>query len=291
MRKIFLSILISVSCLSFGPVSQAAQSQLHGPDLVLENPEQVAQQILDLYESSTEEYSVGDGLALALYIIRTFNVAGNYDLSGEDLRALVKTFETLVGESLREEVHFIINGIELIKFRVKDGLPTTEFITTTPEGIVFPINEVRTDSSVKEIQNLVIKNGASISFDRVNGPGDRQRLRDFALDKLTIFPLPAGWFDAFNQIHPLVEANVENYILAKEQTPQGPHPLHLGFKGFTLNVKTSTVFKDMALDFTTGYSLPSMGVGGLRSAGTQPLPSFLLELKSGVLKIRVSLDQ
>lgn len=291
MRKMLISFLISISYLSLAPTTQASQSQLHGPELVLENPEQVAGQILDLFESSSEVYSVGDGLALALYIIRTFNVAGSYDLSGEDLRALVKSFETLVGESLREEVHFIINGIKLIKFREIDGLPTAQFFTVDPSGIVYPINEIRENSSVKEIKNLVISNGASISFDRVNGPGDRKRLRDFTLDKLTIFPLPAGWFDAFNQIHPKVEANVESYILAKEQVPEGPHPLRLGFKGFTLNVKTSTVFKDMALAFTGGYSLPSIGVGGLRGEGVEPLPSFLLELKSGVLKIRVSLDQ
>lgn len=271
--------------------SLAAESQLHGPELVLENPDLVAHQILDLFESSTEVYSVGDGLALALYIIRTFTVAGEYDLSGKDLRALVTSFETLVGEKLREEVHLIINEIELIKFRNIDGLPTAQFFTTSPGGIVFPINEVRKDSSVKEIQDVVISNGASISFDRVNGPGDRKKLRDFALDKLTIFPLPSGWFDAFNQIHPEVEANVEDYILAKEQTPEGPHPLHLGFKGFTLNVKTSTIFKDMALSFTQGYSLPEIGVGGLRQEGANPLPSFLLELKSKALKIRVSLDQ
>ncbi len=269
----------------------ASQSQLHGPELVLENPDLVAHQILDLFESSSEEYSVGDGLALAFYIIRTFTVAGEYDLSGEDLRALVKSFETLVGEELRAEVHFVINAIDLIKFRTIDSLPTAQFFTVDPAGIVFPINEVRADSSVKEIQNVVIANGASISFDRVNGPGDRANLRDFALDKLTIRPLPAGWFDAFNQIHPKVESNVESYILAKEKTPQGPHPLKLGFKGFTLNVKTSTVFKDMALNFTMGYSLPEIGVGGIRSEGGTPLPSFLLELKSGVLKIRVSLDQ
>ncbi|PJA08336.1 MAG: hypothetical protein COX70_03960, partial [Flavobacteriales bacterium CG_4_10_14_0_2_um_filter_32_8] len=81
----------------------SAESTLYGPPLVLENPDLVASQILDLYESSSEKYGVGDGLALAFYIIRTFCVAGKYDLSGDDLKALVSTFEELVGEKLREE--------------------------------------------------------------------------------------------------------------------------------------------------------------------------------------------
>lgn len=271
--------------------SYAQESTLHGPPLVLENVDEVANDILDLFEGSSEKYPVADGLSLAFYILRTFAVAGSYDLAQKDLLALVATFEELTGERLREEVHFILNSIELIKFREVNGLPRAQFFTTLPTGIRYPINEVRADSSVKEIKDLVIANGATITFDRVNGPNDRQLLRDFVLEKIKIFPLPKGWLDALNQINPAIDESIKSYLAFKEGRESGPHPLLMGFQGFTLNVATSTIFKDMTLEFVKGYSLPGLGVKGMRVGSEAALPGFLLELKGGILKIRVSLDQ
>lgn len=291
MRHIVLYLTLLASFWSFAFNTQAQDSVNHGPALKIEDVDQVAKDILDLFDSSSEKYSVSDGLNLAFYIIRTFAVAGTYDLSGEDLKALVNTFEELTNERLREEVHFILNSIKLIKFREINGLPTAIFTTVSPNGIRYPINDVRPDSSVKEIKDLVIANGASISFDRVNGPNDRELLRTFVLEKIKIFPIPKGWLDALNQINPSIDENIRAYLKYKEDKENGPHPLLMGFNGFTLNVSTTTLFGDMELNFVKGYSLPNLGTGGLRGENSEALPGFMLELKGGILKIRVSLDQ
>jgi|GEM_PF-1791312 len=250
-----------------------------------EQMRKVAKNILMVANAITEEYEVADGLNLVMYVLRYFAEIGEYELAQKDILILVRAFEKLSDTKIEEEVEAILLQISKIRFGKKEGKYFSQIYSLRPsEGVIIPINEASEDpnSSVKEIKEVVIMEGATLTFDEVDTANDKKVVKEFIKKRVKVLGVIDALASSLNQIHPGIIENIDDYLEREDiLTPA----LIIGMDGIYVDVVTDTILKDIQFDFNQAVTLPKITEDG------NPLPSFVFGAKAKLLNLKVSVDQ
>ena len=248
--------------------------------LGLDDYEKVAKQIFLVKEAMSEEFSVGDGLSFTLYILRYLAEVGEYELNNEDIVQLVNAFEKISGEELDVTVKDVIAGIKKIEFGKKENTYFVKIHTINKKGIIIPINEKSDDGKIDEIRYARIKNKAKIKFTDVVTKFQKNEIKRFLTEKMTIPLLSESWLPPLNQLHKDVDHDISNYLRDTKIMP-----LRITMKGIFIKVKTKTVLKNMDFYIRKVYTLAG------RTKDGAPIPSFIMRMRAGFVNVKISIDQ
>lgn len=250
-------------------------------ELGLEDYRAVAKMILDVQKSMTEEYAVGDGLTLVSYILKTFADIGDYDLSRDEILAMIGIFEKLTSLPVPEEAMEILHQIDFLRFSKINGQKTVEIRTLDPAGIkIVPEASEEEGGGSLDIEYILLQNGSRIAFIEMTHSTQKQEIIEFMKDAFKVPLLPTRWFKKFNQITPGVSSAVGGYLQQKRDAM----PLKLGLTGMVMRVDTQSVLGMENFEFQEAYTTPGL------TNSTRALPSFHLWMKSRTLKVKSSIE-
>jgi hypothetical protein len=278
MMSLAFYVAVSANDLGLGntqPAPQFSEEQLRS----------VAKKIFNVSQAMTDEYSYADGVGLTMYILRYMaELANGRSLSYNDIKALVKGFESLRSETLSEDVHNIINQIQVLHFGIRRGKYSVRVISKNPAGIIIDINRKSEDpnSGLKEIKRAVISNGARLYFQEAVKARHRAEISRFIRKPIRILGVFNQFAEPLNQIHSGIKGMITSY-LESEDIPAPP--MMVDIEGMRVEISTRTILRDMKFHFKKAYCLP-----GIRD-GEEPLPSLVMGAKSGMINLKVSIDE
>lgn len=282
MRSLF-ALLLTLS-LSFSAV-MADESTAHGPiGMRPEKLQVVAKNIFNMTQVMTEKYLVADAIGLSFYIMRYMAEIGEYTLVNKDVNLLVTAFEKLMKKEVTKETKDFLAQVSSFDFGVRRGKFFTRVNTfNEKEGAVIPINKVSEDpdSSVEEIVEVRLKNGAEFYFNEIDSSNALSELKTFVTEKVRV--LIPGLSKSLNQVHEDLRKSVSSYV-AKSSRPA--NPLNIEIHGLSVLVKTSTILKDINFEFERSVFMP-----GIVTESEEPVPSLMMYAKSGLLRLKTTIDQ
>ncbi|MCF8058435.1 MAG: hypothetical protein K9K67_04010 [Bacteriovoracaceae bacterium] len=245
----------------------------------------VAENILAVAKASSEEFSVADGLSLSMYVLRYLAEIGEYELAYKDIMILIRAFEKLSGDEVSEQVIAIVEQLEKIRFGKREGKYFSQFFSKTPQrGIIIPIDERSEDpnSSLREIKRIVAVEGSVLYFNEIDNTSEKREVRDFIKTPVKILNVIESVVKALNQVHPDIIQGIDDYL---ERNDHPAPPMIIDMAGISIEVDTTTIFKDITFDFNKAYVFPGLKLG------TNPLPTVVLGAKAKLLNLKVSVDQ
>ncbi|WP_127717656.1 hypothetical protein [Halobacteriovorax sp. HLS] len=248
--------------------------------LGLDDYEKVAKQIFLVKEAMSDDYAVGDGLTLTLYILRYLAEVGEYELKNEDIVQLVNAFEKITGEQLDEKVKDVVAGIARIEFGKKDDTYFAKIFTINKDGIIIPIHEKGDDGKIDEIRYAKIKNKAKIKFTDVVTSVQKSEIKRFLTEKISLPIISESWLPPLNQLHKDVDHEIGTYLRDTNIIP-----MRVTMKGIFIKVKTKTFLKNMDFYVRKVYTLAG------REKNGQPIPSFIMRMRAGLVNVKISIDQ
>jgi len=246
---------------------------------------EVAKNIYHVAMSMSDDFVVSDALTLTMYVLSSMAEIGEYDLAQKDILILITAFENLAQMEVGHEVRDIITQIKKIRFGRKNGLLFAQIFARHPDlGVEIPINDYspEADSSVEEIVKVVIENGSTLSFEQITKTEQIRKAKSFIKDPVQLLGGFESLVDELNQIHPVIENNIDHYFMRDDLKAPA---LWINMSGVSVHVDTSTVFDKMKFEFVNAVALPNIGNEEGR------IPSFILSAKAKLLNLKVSVDQ
>tara|TARA_R110000868_G_scaffold90968_3_gene252120 strand:- start:2118 stop:3026 length:909 start_codon:yes stop_codon:yes gene_type:complete len=262
------------------------QSVVLNGTLTLENQEEVARVLFMLSRNISDEYAIGDGLSMVMYVLRYMAEIGEYEFVQRDLKALITSFENLLGEPFDPEVWSVVEQIRKLQFaRHKGQLAVKIFAMDEDNGVTVMMNTPgEPGSAMKEIEFVRLKHGSRISFSDAESSKDHARVKDLVKDRFKILGFIGLVENDMNLIHPnLIEA-IDLHL--RREKDELIRPLFIDFDDAFVRVHTSTLFKTIDFKFQEGVCIP-----GVKTIDGSAAPSFLLTAKSGLLKLKTTVDQ
>ncbi len=245
----------------------------------------VAKNIYHVAKALDADYPVADGLGLAMYVLRYMAEIGEYEMAQKDILILVDAFEKLGGIEVGQQVEDILAQIKKLRFGRRNGKLFAQIFSIFPErGVVIPINERSedSDSSVEEIEHVVVKNGAMLAFSEITKTEQIREAKSFIKDPVQLLGGFEFLVDELNQIHNGVSAQIDNYFMRDDLIAP---PLAVEMTDIYVAVDTTTVFDKIDFKFNRALVLPGI------SNEQGRLPSFVLQAKAKLLNLKVSVDQ
>lgn len=246
---------------------------------------QMAMQILLVERSIAEEFSVGDGLTFALYIMKVFAEIGDYDLTQDELKALFSTFTKLTQLEIPPVAIDIVDQLERIQFVRREAASTVIFHTITKRAIHIDMSEYDEEpssTSEGDFDKIRLAHLSSLSFQSIRSIQQKIELIDFVLTPFKLPILPRKWFARFNQIYPGMESRIRQYTQIDDEI----EPMKVRIQGLSVNVDAGSVLGVRDFQFNEAFLTP-----GIKDANANPLPSFHVWASSGPIKVKSSVAE
>lgn len=237
----------------------------------------VGENMFRVQQALNSKYTLADNISLGLFVLRFLADLGDYVVPHEDIMALIAEGERLLGEPLDPDFVSIMNQIEKIRFGERKGEKYVKIYTKDPKGIIYDINEPG-DGALKEIKHFELKNEARIFFKDIKSKKEKKWLRRFVSRKVRFFFIAVS---ALNQIFEPIRSNIKEYIRSVKPVD----PLSLRFEGLYIKVVTSTILGTINFKMKKAVAMPGM------SDGKELLPPLVAEIRSGLVRVKVSIDQ
>lgn len=266
--------------------SDEDQSVILNGSLSLENQEEVARILFMLSRNISDDFAVSDGLSMVMYVLRYMAQIGEYEFVQRDIRALIISFENLLGEPFDPSVWSVVDQIRKLQFtRHKGKLSVKIFALDEEHGVTVMLNaQGEEGSSMKEIEFVRMKHEAILSFEDADDLGDHNRVRDLVKKRYRIFGFIGAVEDEMNLVHPRLVDAIDMHL--RQETDELIKPLFVTFTDTFVRVHTTTVFKGIDFKFKDAVCIP-----GVKTLRGEPAPSFLVTAKAGVLKMKTTIDQ
>lgn len=254
--------------------------------LSLENQEEVARVLFMLSRNISDEFAVGDGLSMVMYVLRYMAQIGEYEFVQKDLKALIASFENLLGEPFDPEVWSVVDQIRKLQFiRSKGDLAVKIFALNEDTGVTVMMNAPgEPGSAMKEIEFVRLEHGSQITFEDAESLRDHAEVKELVKKRFRILGFIGLVENDMNLIHPNLVQAIDLHL--RREKDDLIKPLFIKFDDAFVRVHTSTVLKTIDFKFKEGVCIP-----GVKTIDGQPAPSFLLTAKSGLLKMKTTVDQ
>lgn len=254
--------------------------------LSLENQEEVARVLFMLSRNISDEFAVGDGLSMVMYVLRYMAQIGEYEFVQKDLKALIASFENLLGEPFDPEVWSVVDQIRKLQFiRSKGDLAVKIFALDEDTGVTVMMNAPgEPGSAMKEIEFVRLEHGSQITFEDAESLRDHAEVKELVKKRFRILGFIGLVENDMNLIHPNLVQAIDLHL--RREKDDLIKPLFIKFDDAFVRVHTSTILKTIDFKFKEGVCIP-----GVKTIDGQPAPSFLLTAKSGLLKMKTTVDQ
>tara|TARA_R110000868_G_scaffold38661_7_gene135140 strand:+ start:4260 stop:5168 length:909 start_codon:yes stop_codon:yes gene_type:complete len=262
------------------------QSVVLNGTLTLENQEEVARVLFMLSRNISDEFAVGDGLSMVMYVLRYMAQIGEYEFVQRDMKALIASFENLLGEPFDPEVWSVVEQIRKLQFaRHKGQLSVKIFAMNEETGVTVMMNAPgEPGSALKEIEFVRLKHGSRVSFSDAESSKDHAHVKDLVKDRFKILGFIGLVEDDMNLIHPSLVDAIDLHL--RREKDDLIKPLFIDFDDAFVRVHTSTILKTIDFKFKEGVCIP-----GVKTIEGTSAPSFLLTAKAGLLKLKTTVDQ
>lgn len=262
------------------------QSVVLNGTLSLENQEEVARVLFKLSRNISDEYAISDGLSMVMYVLRYMAQIGEYEFVQKDLKALISSFENLLGEPFDPEVWHVVEQIRKLQFtRQKGKLSVNIFAHDEKNGVTVMMNSPgEPGSAMKEIEFVRLKHGSRISFAEATEDKDYVHIKKLVKDRFKILGFIGLVEDDMNLIHPTLISSIDAHL--RREKDDLIQPLFIDFEDAFVRVQTTTVFKTIDFKFQEGVCIP-----GVKDIDGKPAPSFLLTAQAKLLKLKTTIDQ
>ncbi len=238
-------------------------------------------------KSITQEYEIGGGATLVLYILRYFSEIGEFELSQENLSELLDNFEGAFSPRVYNELNDAIKQIRRVKFGKREGKLFTQFFSIQPiKGIVIESNEIieNPKSSITVFKKFVLEEGGMLFFDDVSTTEQKNQVREFVKSSVQLLGLIEMDFLTESLGH--IDADITKAI--DDHLDRGDNPtraMSIEMRGVHLMTETSTALKQIKFNIDQVYTLPGIGLEG------SPISSLVFGAKAKFLNLKVSIDQ
>lgn len=265
---------------------QEDQSVILNGSLSLENQEEVARVLFKLSRNISDEFAIGDGLSMVMYVLRFMAQIGEYEFVQKDLKALISSFENLLGEPFDPEVWVVVEQIRKLQFvRHKGKLAVKLFALDEENGVTVMMNTPgEPGSAMEEIEFVRLKHGSRISFEDAESLKDMSKVKDLVKDRFKILGFIGLVEGDMNLVHPRLVDAIDLHL--RREKDELIKPLFINFDDAFVRVKTSTILKNIDFKFKEGVCIP-----GVKTIEGASAPSFLLTAKAGLLKMKTTIDQ
>jgi hypothetical protein len=250
-----------------------------------EDFQRMARVILEVQRSISDEFSVGDGLTFALYIMKVFAEIGDYDLTQEELKALFSTFTKLTQQEIPPVAHDIVDQLDRIQFVRRNANSTVIFHTRNQATIQLDMSQYDESSDAStdsDFDKITIQNRSELNFQSIMTAVQKNELIHFIQTPYKLPILPKRWFSRFNQIYPGVENRIRTYT----QISRTVDPMKVSIRGLSVNVDAGILLGKRNFTFNEAYLTP-----GLLDHSDNPLPSFHIWASSGMVKVKTSIGE
>jgi len=270
------------------PAQQTAaedQSVILNGSLSLENQDEVARVLFMLSRNISDEFAIGDGLSMVMYVMRFMAQIGEYEFVQKDLISLISSFENLLGEPFDPEVWMVVEQIRKLQFvRHKGKLAVKIFALDEDSGVTVMMNTPgEPGSAIKEVEFVRLKHGSRISFSDAEDLKDHSKVKDLVKKHFKILGFIGLIEKDMNLIHPRLVDVIDLHL--RREKGDLIKPLFIEFDDIFVRVHTSTLLKKIDFKFKDGVCIP-----GAKTIEGLPAPSFLLTAKSGLLKLKTTID-
>jgi hypothetical protein len=245
----------------------------------------MAREIIQVQRSISEEFSAGDGMTLALYIMKVFAEIGDYDLTQDEIRALFTTFTKLTQQEVPPVAYDIVDQLDRLQFVRRNAAASIIFHTRNRSTIMIDMSqydESPDPAASSDLDKISIRHQSELSFHTIRTSNQKNELIEFIQTQFKLPILPRKWFSRFNQIYPGVEDRIRQYT----QIDGSIEPLKVGIRGLSVNVDAGALLGQRLFEFNEAFLTPA-----LFDHRGNPLPSFHLWASSGVLKVKTSIGE
>lgn len=254
--------------------------------LSLENQEEVARVLFKLSRNISEKYAISDGLSMVMYVLRYMAQIGEYEFVQKDLKALISSFENLLGEPFDPEVWQFVEQIRKLQFtRNKGKLSVKIYAIDEESGVTVQMNTPgEQGSAMKEISYVRLNHGARVTFSEATTDKDFKKVRSLVKDRFKILGFIGLVESDMNLVHPFLIDSIDSHL--RKEREEIIAPLFIEFENAYVRVETSTIFKTMDFKFKEGVCIP-----GVKNLDGEAAPSFLITAQTGLLKLKTTIDQ
>lgn len=262
------------------------QSVVLNGTLSLENQEEVARVLFKLSRNISDEFAIADGLSMVMYVLRYMAQIGEYEFVQKDMKALISSFENLLGEPFDPEVWQVVEQIRKLQFtRNRGKLSVKIFALDEENGVTVQMNTPgEPGSAMEEIEFVRIRHGGTVTFEDAEDLKAHNEVRDMVKKKFRILGFIGLVEDDMNLIHPRLVDAIDSHL--RREKDDLIKPLFIDFDDAFVRVRTSTFLKTIDFKFQEGVCIP-----GVKTINDEPAPSFLITAKSGLLKLKTTIDQ
>ncbi|CAM9925538.1 unnamed protein product, partial [Chrysoparadoxa australica] len=111
---------------------------------------------------------------------------------------------------------------------------------------------------------------------------EKKEVREFIKTPVKVLGVLESIVEALYQVHPGIIDTIDDYL---EWSEYPAPPMMIDMQGISIDIETTTIFKDINFQFKRAYAFPSMK----NAQGN--VPTFVLDGKAKLLRLKVSIDQ
>lgn len=237
-----------------------------------ETIEEMARRILELNDMKPGKYPVSGNISMTLVMLKYMAELGDFEIGARDIGIILKGFADLAGESFSEPIWDVIRQVKKVRLGTHNGRAFIQIFTKGGGRLIYRVFERMDGGDV--LETVQMNNKDTIWLDPIDSMIEKNNVMKFLNAKETFLGFEIG---KLNQIHKGIKPNMWYHL---ERTDVS-YP-NLRISAASAFIKT----RKRRVDLMNMYVFP-----GLEDALGKALPSVVIRGKTGMFKVKMSIDQ
>lgn len=232
---------------------------------------EMARRILELTDMKPGKFPIAGNITLTLVMIKYMAELGDFEVGARDLGVILKGFADLAGEDFSEPIWDVVRQVKKVRVGTHRGRAFLQIFTKGGGRLIYRVFEPMDGDILETVQ---MNNKDTIWLDPLDSWTEKNDLMKFLNAKETFLGFEIG---KLNQIHKSIKPNMWNHLERNDVS----YP--------NLRITASSAFiktRKRKVDLLNMYVFP-----GLEDASSKPLPSVVIRGKTGMFKLKMSIDQ
>lgn len=231
----------------------------------------MARRILELKDLKPGKYPISGNISLTLVMIKYMAELGDFEVGARDIGVILKGFGDLAGEKFSEPIWDVIRQIKKVRLGTQNGRAFVKLFTKSGGRLIYRVFEPMDGDILETVQ---MNNQDTIWLDPIDSMIEKNDIMKFLNAKETFLGFEIG---KLNQIHPGIKPNMWYHLDRMDLS----YP-NLRISAASAFIKT----RKRKVDLMNMYVFP-----GLEDGSGKPLPSVVIRGKTGMFKLKMSIDQ